>query len=450
MNQNLALAILRSLTVAGPRDKLQRLRSFSHRDWERTFPWLDESGLALELLNVLDRANARGVLPPSIEKDLSVRLANNRQRLAAMRSEFDSINRAFEQAGVDYAVLKGFSLVPAYTPDPSLRSQHDYDYLVDASSLETARQVLRAAGFHEKVQRPGLDPSDTIEFIGGLANCSASDEEWYSARIPRRVELHLSLWQYDRDGISLQTPKDALVRKRYAGWDGLRFPALAGDDALLFHCLHAFHHVLDYWCRPSCFLEIARFLAGRASDREFWDSFRSVVNGTENLLDIVGLIFRLASQLFEAPIPQGFGLAGANRRSRALDLWVRRYGIEWALARYPGSKLSLLLHQEFVEDPSTWREIRRRRLLPFHGLDRAAEPLESNMKSNWKAERRQWGFAIARIRHHLVGLATYAWHAPGWQRRLRRKGAPTGSVFPARDRVPAADCLLPSEKGGAQ
>ena len=451
MNRDLALAIFRSLAVVGPGEKkLQPLRSFSHRDWQRTFPWLDESGLALELLNVLDRASAARILPPSIEKDLSVRLANNRQRLAAMRGEFDLINRAFERSGVEYAVLKGFSLVPAFTPDPSLRSQHDYDYLVRASSLETARQALRAAGFHEKAQRPGLDPSDTIEFTGGPWDCSASGEEWYSARIPRRVELHLSLWQYGHAGIPVQAPKDALARKRYASWDGLRFPALAGDDALVFHGLHAFHHVLDYWCRPSCFLEIARFLAGRASDREFWDSFRSLMNGAGNLPDILGLVFGLASQLFEAPIPQGFGLTGANQRSRALDLWVRRYGIEWALARYPGSKLSLLLHQEFVEDPSAWRELRRRRLLPFHGLDQAAEPLESNRKSKWKAERQQWRFAIARVRHHLVGLATYAWHAPGWQRMLRRQGAPTDSVLPARDRVPAADCLLPSEKGGAQ
>jgi len=487
MNHDLALAIFRSLAVAGPPEKkLRRLKSFSNRDWQRTFPWLDESGLALELLNVLDRANARGILPPAIEKDLSVRLANNRQRLAAMRGEFDLINCAFEGAAVEYAVLKGFSVVPAYTPDPSLRSQHDYDYLVHTSSVETARQVLRAAGFHEKAQRPGLDPSDTIEFTGGLSGCSASGEEWYSARIPRRVELHLSLWQYDRDGISLQTPKDALSRKRYASWEGLRFPVLAGNDALLFHCLHAFHHILDYWCRTSCFLEIARFLAGRASDREFWDGFRSVVNVAGNLPDIVGLVFRLASELFEAPIPQGFGLAGGNRRSRALDVWVRRFGIEWALARYPGSKLSLLLHQEFVENPWAWREIRRRRLLPFHGLDRAAEPLEPNMKSKWRAERQQWRFAIARVRHHLMGLATYARHAPGWQRMLRRRGVgtawrpgsvatpgsrtassrkkshglthseesragrPTAPVFSVRDRVPDADCLLPTEKGPAQ
>jgi hypothetical protein len=364
-------------------------------------------------------------------------LAHNRQRLAEMKREFESINRAFEGAGVDYAVLKGFSLVPAYTPDPSLRSQHDYDYLVHPRSLEAAKQVLETAGLNEKEQRPGLDPPDTIEFNGEPWDCSASGEEWYSARIPRRVELHLSLWQYDRDAIRIRVPKDVLKRKRQACWDGLRFPVLADDDALLFQCLHAFHHILDYWCRPSCFLEIARFMADRAQDQEFWGRFRASVEGAGDLPEISRLVFRLASELFCAPIPEGLGL-GAGQRSQVLDLWVRRYGIEWCLARYPGSKLSLLLHREFVHDPAAWRSIRRDRLLPFHRPVRAADPSEPNLKSRWKARRQQWRFALGRVRHHLAGLATYAWHATDWRRTLHRQRASAAKGIPAaRSRQPA-------------
>jgi hypothetical protein len=474
MNHTLAFSIVRSLTVTGPaEERLRRLRGFSDRDWRRTLPWLDDSGLALELLNVLDRAGAPDVLPAAVERELSVRLAHNRQRLAEMKREFESINRAFEGAGVDYAVLKGFSLVPAYTPDPSLRSQHDYDYLVHPRSLETAKQVLETAGLNEKEQRPGLDPPDTIEFNGEPWDCSASGEEWYSARIPRRVELHLSLWQYDRDAIRIRVPKDVLKRKRPACWDGLRFPVLADDDALLFQCLHAFHHILDYWCRPSCFLEIARFMADRAQDQEFWGRFRASVEGAGDLPEISRLVFRLASELFRAPVPEGFGLAAMSPRSQTLDLWVRRYGIEWCLARYPGSKLTLLLHREFVHEPAVWRSIRRDRLLPFHRPVRAADSSEPNSKSRWKARRQQWRFALGRVRHHVVGLVTYAWHGLAWSRALRRdllgaQGYVSSAVrtrhsaegsrkaccaIPAEadySPLPAADCLLPTGKGPAQ
>jgi hypothetical protein len=451
MNRNLALAVVRSLAVTGPSaERLGRFKTFSIREWRRTFAWLDDSGLALKLLDAVDRTGAADVLPPRVTKKLRVRLASNRQRLARMKQEFDSLNRAFERAGVDYAVLKGFSLMPEYWLDASLRSQYDYDYLVHPRSLEIAKQVLETAGLYEKSQSPGLDPQGATLFVGEPLDYSASGEEWYSLRIPRRVELHLSLWEHDRDAIRVQTPQDALERKRYACWDGLHFPVLADDDALIFQCLHAFHHILDYWCRPSCFLEIARFIAGRASDQDFWDRLRSRVGGHSYLPEIAGLVFRLASELFGAPIPGRFSLGGASRRSRALDLWVRRYGTDWSLALFPGSKLSLFLHREFVEDPAAWSDVWRSRLLPFHRPARVAEPRESSLKLNWKAKWQQWRFVAARFRYHFAGLVAYAWHVRGWTRMLRRRvgsgelgvgSRPTEEGF---SRLPTADCLLPA------
>jgi len=421
MNRNLALAIVRSLSVTvSLAGHLEHLKTFSSRDWESTLSWLDDSGLALYLLDVVERAGGADELPARVRAALRTRLDFNRQRLAHMKREFDSLGRAFQRAGVDYAVLKGFSLVLAYVPDACLRSQYDYDFLVDPRSLETAKQVLTTAGLCEKSQSPGLDPQGVTSFVGEPLGCSFSGEEWYSWRIPRRVELHLDLWEYDRDGIRLALPEGVLQRKRSASWEGLWFPVLADEDALLFQCLHAFHHILDYWCRPSCFLEIAQFLAGRALDRSFWHSFRSRVSRDPNLSDITSLVFCLASELFGAPVPTEFDLGGATHRSRALDRWVRLYGIGWSLTRFPGSKLSLLLHREFVEDPALWRQVRRSRLLPFHRPARVAEPRQSNLSSNWKAVWQQWRFAVARFRCHLLGLTTYAWHLRGWNRRIGR------------------------------
>jgi Uncharacterised nucleotidyltransferase len=380
--------------------------------------WLDDSGLALELLRAIHRTGMADVLPAWVAEKLRVRLDRNEQRLAEMKQEFDSLNRALARAGADYAVLKGFSLVPAYTPDPSLRTQYDYDYLIHPRSFEAAKRVLQASGLYEKSQDSEPDPHGTRLFVVQPLDCSGSGEEWYSSRIPRRVELHLSLWEYGRDAIRIQVAEDVLERKRYACWEGLRFPVLADDDTLIFQCLHAFHHILDYWCRPSCFLEIARFMAGHVSDRGFWDKLESRIKPSRDLRDIACLVFRLASDLFGAPIPAGFTLDGASR-SRILDLWVNRNGINWCLAPFPGSKLSLFVHREFVDDPTVWSEMWRRRLLPFHRPARVAEPHERNLKSNWTAKWQQFRFVRARLWHHFTGLVTYAWNVHRWRRVLR-------------------------------
>jgi hypothetical protein len=473
MNRSLAYAIIRALAVSGPtEERLSRLKRFNDRDWRRTFAWLDDSGLALELLDTVERAGAPDVLPRWVAQDLARRRAGNRHRLRQMKQEFDGLNRAFDRAGVDYAVLKGFSLVPAYTPDPALRSQYDYDYLVHPQSFHVARQVLESAGLYEKSQSAGLDPQGATLFVGEPLDYSVSAEDWYSAGLPRKVELHLSLWEYERDAICVDEPQDVLQWTRQARWEGLSFPVLADDDVLIFQCLHAFHHILDCWCRPSCFLEIARCMVRRETDRRFWAAVESRIDGGKCLSDILRFVFRLAADLFGAPIPARSSLAGASRRSRAIDLWVQRYGIGWCLARFPGSKLSLLVHREFVEEPAAWSEVCRGRLLPFHRPASVAEPREPNLKSNWTAKWRQGRFVMARARYHIAGLAIYSWHISGWKRTLgalaRAKKEPDSPAasrqwaahspknprdFPspaADSRLPTADCLLPTEKETAR
>lgn len=151
----------------------------------------------------------------------------------------------------------------------------------------------------------------------------------------------------------------------------MRFPALADDDALLFQVLHAFHHMLDHWCRPSCFLEIAYCVARQHASASFWDRFRSRVEDRRYLPEIAGLVFSMATMLFGAPVPDEVARWSAQRS--VLSLWVREYGERWAIALFPGSKLSLFMHREFVGDPVVWRSVRRSRLLPLHRAAQVAE-----------------------------------------------------------------------------
>src|SRR5438046_2472712 len=81
-------------------------------------------------------------LPAPIRDHLRRNRASNRRRIAEMKTEFGSLNCRFKAAGVDYVVLKGFTLIPDFCPDASLRSQYDYDYLVRPESVGLAQRTL--------------------------------------------------------------------------------------------------------------------------------------------------------------------------------------------------------------------------------------------------------------------------------------------------------------------
>jgi hypothetical protein len=421
MNRSLARCVVASLGVTGPTDEcLASLGTFRRRDWQRTLPWLDDSGLALYLLERIERTGPRPVLPAEIDAHLRRNLASNRRRLAAMREEFGSLNRRFEAAGVKYAVLKGFALIPDYCPDAALRSQYDYDYLVHPGSLEIAQRALQSAGYSRKVRNPEFDKMGEFFFSAQPLSVPPPKEDFYSANLPRDVELHLSLWEPNGEMIDVEAPNDALDRSRPAEWEGLRFPVLADDDTLIFEALHAFQHILAFWCKPSFFFEVAYFIAQRYSDEVFWERFRSRLQRHRYLPRIVGLVFSMAAMLFRAPVPAEVSKWTTGALPATLSGWVERYGKHWALARFPGSKLSLFVHREFIENPEVWREVRRSRLFPFHRPAQVAEPAGPGLTSKWAASWGQAYFVLSRLRFHLKAWLSYAWEQRRWKRGLQR------------------------------
>lgn len=90
------------------------------------------------------------ILPISALSPLEENLTANRQPVAYLASQFDFLNHKFNHAGMRYAVVKGFSLIPQLCPDAALRHQSDFDYLVDNQSLPLAKTVLEDDGYSLK------------------------------------------------------------------------------------------------------------------------------------------------------------------------------------------------------------------------------------------------------------------------------------------------------------
>ncbi len=419
MNRDLIQCAVDTLRVSGlSEEPLASLRAFGEREWQKTFPWIDESGLGLYLFERLSSSGSLITLPQRVRNRLGQDLAANRRRLSAMRQEFSTLIHAFHAAGVDFAVLKGFALIPEYCPDAALRSQMDYDFLVRDESAGAARRALEGLGYRLKPPRPGRQKAEETAFEPPPAE-PADHDGFYSPNIPRPVELHLSLWESIGEEIDVEAPTNALECKGPSNWDGLTFPVLAEADFLILQALHIFQHILASWCRPSCFLEIAHFLERRQGDVAFWNRLRSRVRGRRNLAQILGLVFAMAELLFHAPVHPKIAEWTTRISPTPLSLWVRKHGRRWALTRFPGSKLSLFVHHAFIQDPMLWREIARKRLFPLHQRPKGVESGSQHGGSNWRMEWQQGLYAFSRLKFHVGGLVNYAWELPAWKKSLR-------------------------------
>lgn len=431
MNRAIAREIVGCLRASsGPGKHLARLAGMGRRDWEHTLEWLDHSGIALLFWNRLKELGKERAVPTGMGERLERNLLDHRVRVAEMAAEFDSINRRLEDAGVTYAALKGFTLIPEYCPYIFLRTTYDYDYLVARESVSRAEYALRAAGF---LRKEGAEDHPLVYFHNARPPRNPlSRNDLYSATFPRTIEMHYLFWDATPVKIPLILPVDPLLRIKlrgvspFANPPGLsvgrpvHFYALSEEDELIFQVLHVFRHILRSWCRLSSLLDIAYFLDHRAFDTAFWDRFLDRLGCSRPLSEIAGVVFLLAADMFGATIPAPVSVQTIRSLRRSLVLWVERYGHDSALSNFSDDKFSLFLHREFIQDQATWREIRRARLFPTHRpnhvLRSASRAVSFHGAANWK----QGLYVAQRLKHHLVAAVQYGLESPHWARTRSR------------------------------
>src|SRR5580704_8952961 len=175
-----------------------QLTGFRDREWKQGVSWLHDAGLALYLLQKLRQGNVTDIVPTATLSRLEENLAANRRRVAYMARQFEFLNQKLSAAGVRYAVVKGFSLVPQFCPDASLRHQSDFDYLVDNQSLALAQTVLEDAGYSLQKRKP-----NELIFLRPSAGAPPPADEQYEAHSPHAVDLRCAFWDKDTHGVSL-------------------------------------------------------------------------------------------------------------------------------------------------------------------------------------------------------------------------------------------------------
>lgn len=416
--------IVSSLAVSHPADPpFPGLANARRRQCAGVLEWLDDSGLALQFWSRMLKSRVADQIPLEIAEPLGRNLADHKRRVHAMIGEFTLINACFASAGIPYAVLKGFSLVPNYAQNVFLRTSYDYDYVVAEDARESANEALQVAGYVRKecrVKHPWVyfDPARP-------PRSPSSRDELYQPEFPRTIELHWNLWHPDELRIPLSLPADFLPRRELR-WLPVRgeFPdiapvqyyALRDTDELLFQVLHTFRHILHNWCRLSSLLDLACFLETKSSDDAFWMRFFDRIVNVRHPSEMVGLVFSLASEIFGAMIPTAISERVMPLLRPPLRLWVTRYGHEAALSNFSGNKFALFLHREFIEHAKDWREVRRTRLFPLHRPNHAVRSASSARSDRLRGTLKQGSYVVQRLRHHAWSSVRYCLEVPLWTR----------------------------------
>lgn len=407
MDRRLAEAVIATFRET-ERDTLARqLARLRLGDWRRGLRWLDASGLALYFRKQVGTAGLEECFPPEILKVLDERVACNKQRTNELFKEFAAINSAFQKAGLHYINLKGFTLVPDYCPDPSLRCQFDLDFMLSASDLNLSKDILKTFGYvvtgtHKNV----------VEFKAGISRIP-SIHDLYKPRSQRSVEVHVVPERQAAPG----SDNSPLSRQQKRIWNGISFPALSEVDMFLAQANHLFRHLKSEWTRVSWLLEFRTFVNSRSRDTQLWQNVRSqaAINDEDALA--VGIAVLLITEAFgEFGPPELVGWS-VDAVARSVRLWLERCGRTVLLSDFPGTKLYLLLDRELANGESA-KAIRWSKLFPLHRPPRVAYPDSGGFAVNIRASLSQIWFTLYRLRFHIVEGSRCLIAAQQWKRRV--------------------------------
>jgi hypothetical protein len=405
------------------------LESISAQQWERSYYWLDASGMALYLRWRLKELDLLEHLPASVLARLTQNLADNIDRSASMFREFTQLNQAFQQAGIEYCNLKGFTLSPHSCPRPFLRTQLDFDFLVDGAHLARSCEVLSTFGYSVRAS------SHRVLELKTDSNQLASISNLYKTREQRCVELHFTCAD---DSHHQPTRDPRLERVHRLQLDELDVPTLSPADQLIGQATHILSHLCGPSTRLAWLFEFANHLSLRFEDQSFLNEVRQGLDRDQNAEIAMGATCLLIKILFGAPIPGPLETGPVQKLPSPIKLWIHVYGARAVLADFPGTKLHLLLREQLESSLDDWKKERGKALMPRSRPPRIL-PLKPNARlgQRIKSEFYQLRYELFRLRFHVEQGLAYVIEARRWRRLLKQQEiSPTASTNLCSEAVP--------------
>ncbi|MGA3348771.1 MAG: nucleotidyltransferase family protein [Candidatus Sulfotelmatobacter sp.] len=418
MTRNSAEAVVHFLRFSNDyANSIDTFKSFSTRKWHHVLQWLDDAGLALYFLRKLKDTNCADTIPAWALSRLAQNLLLNHERVDDLSHRFDCLNHRFNDAGIRYVVLKGFSLVPQYCSDASLRHQGDFDYLVGEQSLPAAQRVLLEDEYQLK---PQLSAQELI-FVKPSMGAPSRNHQQYSARSPHAVELHLDIWDSEQHRLPAMKSLFSVNRTITHQWGDLAFPVLTDDDAFLLQVLHACQHLFTYWIRMSSLFEISFFLTRHTSDSPLWNRIEQKAGDDPMLRDFFVIITELATKLFAAPVPR-LTYEWSQQIRPATRIWIENYARNCAFCEmpahefdlFPRAKLVLFLLEQYKGDRFREDAVRKRLIAPSR-FSRIALSIKEKPSLVWNLNWWKRQMLIRRSLFHALSGLRYFFEIPRWR-----------------------------------
>jgi Uncharacterised nucleotidyltransferase len=405
--------ILAALHVKADVSSLGRLPSCDSSEGRALLRWMDRSGLALYFWWQLKTCRTTDAIPRCWRNALDQRHADNMARTSDMLREFRRVTMGFARHGIKAVALKGFSLVPDFCEDAPLRHQADFDFLVAPKDVKGVAMVLQAHGY----AADHVSDSGETCFTTPLQRIPSTEDYLYARQHQRQVDLHVSLWE-PSPWLEIETPKDSMDRAERRTLDCIEFWTLDLADSYLNQVLHVFRHSMKSWIRLSWLLELARCMELHRADTALWNSVVERAGEATITRKAFALVLGLVDWVFDVQAPSALDrwLEGVERAR--LEAWLRFFGVDWAVAEWPGSLSNLFVTEEFIPESKLRAQYWRSRLLPRRATASIGAIAVADAKTFAKVQVTRAYYLAQRAVAHMKDICALPVQSLRWRRAM--------------------------------
>jgi MFS family permease len=398
--------VLRSLRLSSP--EREGLTQLSEDDWKKALRFSDRAHLTLAL-----GIACRDHLPEWVGERIDRNLSDNARRWERVKAAYREASAAFENIGLDFLVLKGFSQCPDFVCDPRQRAQYDLDLYFPPEQVDAAREAALKLGY-EPVHALDRRPADHLPTMIRKTGWQWR-ENYFDPDLPPSLELHFRFWDEHTEGFAPTGLDQFWERRVHRQLDGLCFAALHRSDAVAYSALHLLRHLLHGDLRPFHVYELARLLHSHADDDSFWNQWAGLHDPSLRRLEAI--CFALAHRWFDGRLPTA-AREEIDRLPAEVTRWLNLHGDSSLDGLFRPNKHELWLHWSLAESRGVRLAILQPRLLPAvpPGPVDAVHTPKSQLTPRMRMQRR-WRYlalAASRAAHHAQALPPTLWSGVRW------------------------------------
>ncbi len=351
-------------------------------------------------------------LPEWVRSRIDGNLASNAARWERTKATYREVASAFEPAGLEFLVLKGFTHYPRFVSDPRYRPQGDLDLLLPQEIVSQAFDAAIGLGY-----QPIAEHSYPIDHLPMMVRRTGWQwrGDFFDAESPVSLELHFRLWDELTERFEPVGLDQFWLRRQPRELDDIHFTAFHPADELAYASLHLLRHLLRDGVRPFHVYELAWHLHHSADDLSFWCEWSQLHHPSMRRLQAI--CFSLAQHWFDCRVST---VVQEEIRNLPSDLsrWMDMYSASPLTTRFRPNKDELWLHWSLIDSRRAKWTVLRRRLLPDH-LPNALDAVHvSKQQHTWSVQLARYfriaGYFGSRASHHVRALPSVAWSAMRW------------------------------------